>query len=77
MLVDSGSKRRILDRELIPGLQNQMNDCQELRETHEIVAAEHHTLKAIDTGTIKGTGTDQGGKQHHVKLSGTIVPGLG
>ena len=66
-----------LDSALIPGLQNQTNDNQELEEIRNIVAAGHHILEAIGTGTIKGTVTDQDGKQHHVKLSGTIAPGLG
>ena len=76
MLVESDSTGHYLDSELNTGLQNQMNDHQELEETHKNVAAGNHTLEGIDAGAIKGTVTDQP-KQHHVKFSGIIVPGLG
>ena len=54
-----------------------MDDYQDLKDALKIVAAGHHTLEGIGTDTTKGTVTNQDGKQHHVKLSGTIVPGFG
>lgn len=54
-----------------------MNDYQELKETHKIVAVGQHTPEGIGTGTIQGSVSDQDGKQQQVILSGTIVPGLG
>ena len=77
MLVDSGPTGYYLTNKLILGLQNQMNDCQKLTEIHKIVTVGHHSLEGIDMGMIKGTVIDQDGKQHHLKLSGTIVPGPG
>ena len=48
-----------------------------MKRPTKIVAAGHHTLQGIGTGTIKGTVTDEDGKQCRLKLSGTIVPGRG
>ena len=53
MLVDSGSREQHLDSELMPGRQNEINDYQELEDTHKIVPVGHDTLEGIGMGHSK------------------------
>ena len=74
MLVKIGSTGHYLVSELIPSLQNQINDYQDLEETHKIASAR---LEGIGTRTITGRVIDRDGNEHQVERSGTILPGLG
>lgn len=77
MIVDSGATDNYLDPALIPGLRTHMDDVEDLRVPHTIVAAGHHLLQGVATGTIFGTVADDRGNDRQVSFRVVLVPGLG
>ncbi|CAM9877412.1 unnamed protein product, partial [Laminaria digitata] len=77
MIMDSGASEHLVDNELIPRLRDSMREYKKLKEPKTIVTAGNARVFATATGTIWGCIIDQAGQRVPVRISATIVPGLG